>query len=121
MPDEVRLNESEGIIEVTNSGVLTRQDMESTKAKLQRILAQKALNRVLIDTTRLQSVPSTLDIFEAWVTNSRDFKIALLVGASSPFTKDVMFAETVGANRGQTVKVFWDQDEARRWLGTTND
>jgi hypothetical protein len=121
MTDEIHLNESEGIIEVVSSGTLTREDMENTKAKLERILAEKAVSRVLIDTSRLQSAPSVVDIFEVCTSYSRDFKIALLVKASSSITKDVAFAETIGVNRGQTVRVFWDQEEARRWLGATND
>lgn len=119
--DEVYVNESEGIIEVVSSGVLTRQDMESTKAKLQRILGEKGISRVFIDTARLRSVPSTMDLFEVWETYSRDFKTALLVTASNPINKDIAFAETVGVNRGQIVKMFWNEEAARRWLGTSND
>lgn len=119
--DEVYVNEKEGIIEVVSSGVITRQDMESTRDKLQRILGEKGISRVLIDTARLRSLPSTMDLFEVWETYSRDFKTALLVTASNPINKDIAFAETVGVNRGQIVKMFWDEEEARRWLGTTND
>ena len=121
MSDEVRVNESEGIVEVVSSAVLTRQDMESTKDRLQRILEEKGIRRVLIDTARLRSLPHTMDIFEVCSTYSRDFKIALLVTASNPINKDLAFAETVGVNRGQRVKMFRDQEEARRWLGTTNE
>jgi hypothetical protein len=121
MSDEVRVNESEGIIEVVSSGVLTRQEMESTMATLQRILDEEGVSRVLIDTARLQSAPGTLDIFEFCSTSSRDFKIALLVTDSNGINKDIAFAETVGVNRGQRVKMFWDREEARRWLGTAND
>lgn len=121
MSDEVHVNESEGIIEVVSSGVLTRQDMERTKFRLQRILDEKGVSRVLIDTARLQSLPSTFDLFEVCSTYSTHFKIALLVMASNPINNDLAFAQTVGLNRGQIVKMFWDQEEARRWLGTTND
>jgi hypothetical protein len=121
MSDEVRVNESEGIIEVVSSGDLTRQEMGGTMATLQRILDEKGIRRVLIDTTRLHSAPGTLDIFELCSTYSRVLKIALLVTDSNGINKDVAFAETVGVNRGQTVKMFWDEEEARRWLGTAND
>ena len=119
MSDEVRVNESEGIIEVVSSGVLTREDMESTKARLQRILDEKGISRVLIDTARLQSLPSTIDIIAVWSTYSRDLKIALLVTVSNPINKDIAFSETVGVNRGKRVKMFWDKEEARQWLGIT--
>ena len=121
MPDEVRVNESKGIIEVVSSGDLTKQDMERTKAKLQSVLAENAFYRVLIDTTRLHAVPKTFEIFEAWSTHSRSFKIALLIMASSAIAKDVAFAETVGVNRGQVVKLFSDKEEALRWLGADDD
>ena len=68
MPDTIRVIESENLIEVVSSGVLTRQDMESTKASILQILAEKAIDRVLIDTTRLESVPPVFDIFDALAT-----------------------------------------------------
>lgn len=122
MSDEVRVHEDEGIIEVVSSGILTRQDMESTKAKIQKILVEKGFRRVLIDTTRIQSDPDTFNIFDAWKNHSKDFRIAILATESSPIIKDILFTENVAVNRGQTVKVFWDREKARRWLGiSTND
>jgi hypothetical protein len=121
MSDELHVNESEGVVEVVPSGVLTRQDMEDTRARLQRILDEKGISRVLFDTARLQSVPGTMDIIAIWSTCSRDFKTALLVTASNPINKDIAFAETVGVNRGKRVKMFRDQEEARRWLGRSSD
>jgi hypothetical protein len=121
MPDEVRVKENDGIIEVVSCGVLTRQDMEGTKTKLQQIRADKKINRILIDTTRVESVPSTSDIFEALVTQPPGFRIAILVAASNAIIQDVAFAETVGVNRGKSIKVFLDAREARRWLKRTTE
>ena len=119
MPDEIRVRDSDDIIEVISFGVLKRADMKSTKARLQEIHAKKAINGVLIDTTRVDSVPDTIDIFHALATQSLDFKIAILAVASSPFTEDFSFAETVGVNRGKMIKVFFEREKARKWLGAS--
>ena len=118
MPDEIRVNENDSIIEVMSSGVLTRKDMENTKAKFLQINAEKAINKVFIDATRLEHCPDTLDIFEFFATQLLGFKIAILFTASSAITDDIFFAETVGSNRGVIVKAFSDENEARLWLGT---
>lgn len=117
MPDEIRVNESDKIIEVFTSGVLTRKDMENTKEKFIQINAEKSINRVLIDTTRLEYAPSTFDIFEALATQPMGFKIAILFTPLSAITDDIYFAETVGSNRGVIIKAFSDESEARQWLG----
>ena len=121
MSDEVRVNKEEGIIEIVSSSTLTRQDMESTKAKIQKIFTEMGFRRILIDTTRIQSTPLTVDIFEALEDHPKNFRIAILVTASSPIVEDVLFAENVAVNRGQTLKVFWDQEKAREWLRISTD
>jgi hypothetical protein len=120
MTDIIRVNESDNIIEVISSGVLTRQDMESATTRFRQILAEKGIDRVFIDTTRLESIPAMHDIFKVFTTLPPGLKIAILVAPSSTFIKDVAFAETVGGNRGDTIKVCLDENEARQWLGVTN-
>jgi hypothetical protein len=117
MPDEIRVNENDSIIEIISSGTLTKQDMENTKTEIQQINAEKAINNVLIDTTRIESAPSSINIFDAIVTQPQGFKIAILVTPSSPITEDMYFAENAGINRGIIIKVFTDENESRRWLG----
>jgi hypothetical protein len=121
MPDEMCVNERCNIIEVVYSGVLTRQDMESTKTKSQQMLAEKWIDRVFIDMTRLESAPSIIDIFEIIASLPPGFKIAVLITPSSPIMREVNFAETVGLNRGTIIKVCLDKNEARQWLGTFTD
>ena len=116
MPDEIRVNENDSIIEIISSATLTKQDMKATKSKIQEIFTEKAVNRVLIDTTRIESPPHSIDIFNAIVTQPQGFKIAILVTPSSPITEDMYFAENAGINRGIIIKVFTDENEARQWL-----
>ena len=118
MSDEIFVNERDKIIEVVSSGVLTRQDMERAKTIFQEIFSEKGIDRIFIDTTRLESAPSVFDIFEVFATLPIGFKLAILVTPSSPIINDVTFAGTVGSNRGTTVKICLDQNEARQWLST---
>lgn len=117
MPDDIRFLEKDGIVKVVSTGVVAGEEMENTKKRLQRFYDEKAVCRVLVDITGLASVPGLADIFEAMASpHLLEWRIAFLTTASIPIKKDVAFAETVGLNRGKTVKVFEDEGAARRWL-----
>jgi hypothetical protein len=121
MPDEICVNESNNIIEIVYAGILTRKDIESTRTKFQEILAEKSIDSIFVDITRLESTPSIFDIFEIISSIPAGLKIAMLITPSSPIIREVTFAETVGRNRGTTIKICLDRNEARQWLGTFND
>ena len=121
MPDEICVNERDNIIEVVYAGILTRQDIESTRTKFQGILAEKSIDSIFVDMTRLESAPSIFDIFEIISSIPAGLKIAMLITPSSPIIREVTFAETVGRNRGTTIKICLDQNEARQWLGAFKD
>jgi len=54
-----------------------------------------------------------LDTFTSLGLNARLFKRALI---ASKDLNDYLFYEIVTANSGQTAKVFYDIDEAKKWL-----
>jgi hypothetical protein len=116
MPDEVRVNKNEGIIEIISSGDLTINDMQSTDDIIQNIFAENGIYQVLIDQTRVQSFPDTFKIFDFCKSQFTNFRIAILTSISSPLLNDAKFMETVGHNWGRIVKVFYDEKEARQWL-----
>ena len=62
----------------------------------------------------IYELPKTLrDIFASSGLNVHKLKQALVVKKD---LKDFDFYETVTVNRGQSVKYFFDMDEARQWL-----
>lgn len=99
MPDDIRVNEDEGVIEVISHDIVTRQDMERSKIRFQQIFDEKGIDKILIDANRVTSGPGTLDTFENMVTFSSVFKVAILIKESSVHTKELKFAENVGTNR----------------------
>ena len=62
----------------------------------------------------IYELPKTLrDIFSSSGLNVHKLKQALVVKKD---LKDFDFYETVTVNRGQSVRYFFDMDEARQWL-----
>jgi hypothetical protein len=116
MPDEVRLNEEMGIIEVNSYGVVTKDDILGSIEKIQQIQSESGIDKLLVDTTRQETLPSPIEIFELFSVYPREIKTALLVNTSQTTAKDVEFVETVALNRGKHMKVVHDREQALQWL-----
>lgn len=118
MPDKVQLNESLGIIECQSYGEVTVADIAGSIAQARQIQSQTGINRMLVDTTRQQSLPSTIEMLEIFSRYPRDLKTALVVDASQVTADDVEFVETVGVNRGKNMRLHFDRERALRWLNS---
>lgn len=116
MPNDVSTNRERGIIEVTLWGTLARADIADSKLKLRPILRNEGLYRILIDATRVETVPSTLCIYETISSLPRQMRVAILYDYSQAISREIAFAETVGVNRCQQVRKFSNENEARLWL-----
>ena len=67
-----------------------------------------------LSTMEIHGLPKIiLDIFASSGLDVRRFRRALV---ATKDLKDYLFFETVTANRGQNTKVFYDVDEAKKWL-----
>jgi hypothetical protein len=116
MPDEIRVNEDRGIIEVHSYGMVSKEDIAESITKVRQILNVKQISKILVDTTKQETMPSTIDTFELFSTFSLEFKLALLIEQSQMTAEDITFAETVGVNRGVRVKIFHEKKQALQWL-----
>ncbi len=116
MPDKIRVLEDRGIIQVQSYGVVTKEDIAESITKVRQILDTEGISKILVDTTRQETMPSTIGIFELFSTFPREFMLALLIQPSQATAEDISFAETVGLNRGIQVKVFYEQGHALQWL-----
>jgi len=69
---------------------------------------------VKLSTFEIYEIPKILaDVFARSGFNARQLKRALIV---SKDIQDYLFFENVTANSGQNAKVFYDVDEAKKWL-----
>ena len=116
MPDKIRVNEELGIIEVQSYGMVSKEDIAESITQVRHIFDTKGLNKVLVDTTRQETMPSTVGIYDLFSTFPRKFKLAMLIEESQATKKDISFAETVGSNRAVQVKIFHEKEQALHWL-----
>ncbi len=116
MPDTVRLNEEDGIITVESYGLVSEEDIEKSIEKIHQIQSETGINKILVDTTRQESMPDTIGIFRIFSTFPRDFKLALLCHRSQATADDLIFGENVGVNRGVQVSMFEEELQALKWL-----
>ena len=116
MPDEYEIDEKKGIFEIRSYGILTKKNMEDSIEKA--LLAKKniGIDKLIINTSELKSVPGTLDIFEVMANLSQQLKIALIVKKGQPTADEIQFGETVATNRGGKVKIFSSKECALEWL-----
>ena len=116
MPDIIKVNKGKGIIEVRSHGELTQRDMESSIAKVLKILKKDSINKVLIYTTELQSMPRVIEIYEIMSLLPQNIKVALFIDKDNPMADDIIFGETVALHSGAQIKVFSQVNDAVKWL-----
>ena len=116
MPDEVRFNQELNLIEVKSFGVVTKNDILDSIEKIQQIQEDTGVNKLLVDTTAQETLPNPIEIFEIFSTYPREIRTALLVQRTQTTARDVEFVETVAQNRGKTVKLHDNLEQALEWL-----
>lgn len=116
MPDEVRFNREQNVIEVKSYGVVTKADISNSIKLIQQIQQETGVDKLLVDTTGQESLPNAIEIFEIFSVYPGEIKTALLVNKSQTTADDVEFVETVALNRGKSMQVHYDRELALRWL-----
>jgi ethanolamine utilization protein EutP (predicted NTPase) len=116
MPDRIEVNEDVGIIKVESYGVVSKEDIANSITKIRQILNEKGINKILVDTTKQETMPSTYGIFDLFSTFPREFRLALLTQQSQATAEDISFVETVGVNHGVQVKIFHEEEQALQWM-----
>ncbi len=116
MPDLVTINKDENIIEITSYGVISKNDIKESIAKIKQIMNEIGINKVMVDTTKQESMPGTMGIFDIFTIFPRDFKVALFRNDGQLTSEDIHFIETIAHNRGIMIKAFTSVDNAKEWL-----
>ena len=123
MPHTIIYNSESHVIEMTVQGELTMKEakeitLEASKiAKEQNCFVYFSDYReatVKLSTLEVYELPKIIsDILASSGLNVHKFKRAFVVARD---LKVYEFFENVTVNRGQNVRVFYDVDEAKRWL-----
>ena len=118
MPEEVKLNEEEGVIEVSSHGVVTKHDIAHSIDIVLEIKCNKGVDKVLVDTREQTSMPNTIEIVELFIEKFPDnMKVAIITSEKQPTKRDIDFAEVVAANRFfDKFKMFPSKEQALAFL-----
>jgi len=121
MPETITVREDLGVIEIRSYGKVTQVEMSTTRQRVDQIIQEQSLRKVLIDARDLTMTEGTTSLFEFGASfdeapSFRFVHLALIVAEQSE--KDLHFLATVAQNRGLQVKVFDSVDEGLEYLQT---
>ena len=117
MPEIVKHNLDEHIIEITSSGAVTDLEIKQSFEKIRDIVARYHEKKILVDHTHATSLPSDVNAFNLGTTMAysfKDLKIAVVI--SEHLENQLRFLEKVVAVRGGNIKVFNSYSTAMDWL-----
>ncbi|MFO0957660.1 MAG: hypothetical protein U0800_09380 [Isosphaeraceae bacterium] len=116
MPEMLRVNERDRIIEVDSHGVVTGEENRRAVAELLELITQTGFHKVLADTRGQQVVPSLAHLYHFGASFPVGVKIALIVASGQPTAADVAFLDDVAYNRGTNIRLFPTREDALAWL-----
>ncbi len=114
MPKSVEHLQEEGFIRVNFYGEVNYLDWKDSLGQVIEISKNTACKRVLIDIREQTSKLRTMDIFNFGVELPIGIRFAVITPVSISY--DSSFLETVGKNRGKSIKSFNSYDGGISWL-----
>ena len=75
MSDHIILNDALSLIEIDSSGIVLRNDIQRSIEEVKQHHSRIGINKVLVDTTKQDKLPTTFDIFEIFSTSPRGIKL----------------------------------------------
>ena len=122
MPYRIKMIDG-GVIELRFSGASDVREHEKSRDDVADLCREKGLTRVLVDMSEQTSFEggATMDLFgfgESFVKGKfpRSAAIAVVNPVSEEAADDVEFVVTVARNRGFSMELFRDTEEALKWL-----
>jgi hypothetical protein len=121
MPWKIELSPDKKIIETLYAGILTPSDLSDAVIGTWEYSRLNNIYNLLSDCTRLEGGHSVVDLYgliDLLADMPKIYKIreAILVPQLPDSLENVRFWETACYNRGVTVKLFTDRQEAVDWL-----
>lgn len=116
MPHTVEYLEKIGIIRIESDSESGIDEWKRSREKVMRIHRETAAALVLFDVRHLRVTPNTLDLFNFAAELPLAIRFAIVVSNSN--RDDLGFVETVGRNRGKSVRAFQGYEQAIAWLST---
>lgn len=117
MSYDISVNREEGYILINLYEELTKADIDAALEQILIIRRQEKVNKILCNQRRLNVPPSIMTIFDTACRFAGEPFIGMklaIVRESMP--EGMHFFETVATNRARDVKVFNNDEEAKKWL-----
>lgn len=114
MPELVKHEQADGFISVNSSGETNIWNWKSFLKQVLEINKRTNCKSVLVDVREEVSTPGTIEIFEFGASLPNGIRFAFITPEITP--NDHIFLETVGLNRGKSIKLFNNYDEGINWL-----
>jgi hypothetical protein len=116
MPSSVKLNKAGDLIEIQSYGVVTKEHIAESIARVKELNKKSAISIILVDTSKQEKLPDAFELIKLANTFPTQMKVALLITESQPTKDGIHFVETANLNRGVDVKYFTDKQQAVQWL-----
>ncbi|HCR29133.1 MAG TPA: hypothetical protein DIV79_03855 [Opitutae bacterium] len=121
MPDDVSLDEVNGLNRVKSIGIVPVDEWRKSFEKILALKEEHRINCLLIDSKEQMETSDYGEILEFAKTIPKDLKLAFLVedisgGKAQTTEPKIRFLEAVGSKEELDVRSFIDEDEALKWL-----
>lgn len=116
MPDKFQINEKLGLLEITSTGIVTADDIDDSIEKSKAAFEKLGINKLIVDTTKQEKMPGTVSIHRIFSNFPRNISLALVAERNQLTENDIIFGENVAVNRGVRMRIFYNREEAIKWL-----
>ena len=107
---------NDSIIKIVSFGEVSFKELNKQLEDILNYFEKKGLNKVFIDTDKVQEMPQTFDLYEFMSKLPMNISYAMYSEKNNQNNEALKFAETVSLNRYINIKLFSNKKEALDWL-----
>lgn len=117
----ITCNDASGMIELVFTGNVTGPEIREATSWSISLMKNRNIKDILFDTTDQEQVPSIFDIYnlpDQYEKEglTRQSRVGLVLPQKRDLRAQARFYEDVCVNRGWTVRLFENREDAVRWL-----
>ena len=114
MPEEISYDAITRLIRIRVWGDDPFDDWVESRRQVVDLYESHGATMLLVDVREQLSAPGPLDVFDFGEDWPAPIRLAILISENTP--EDVLFLEAVAANRGKSIRVFYEESAALNWL-----
>ncbi len=112
----ISVNPEHHILEVVTWGEETPESLEQQLKDVVETSEKEKTNKVLIDVSKGEKIPSATDLYFFMSTLPRNLIYAMVFDDGKGTASDIKFSETVSKNVGIQINLFNNKTAAIKWL-----